>query len=61
MEIIYFTLTAIALYVLSDWLLGRMEAFAGKRFEHRNLIFFALLLVLALVGFALIRHLVAPS
>jgi hypothetical protein len=55
MEILYFTLTAIALYVISDWALKRMEAFAGRRFEHRSLIFFAIILSLALVSFALIR------
>ena len=57
MEIVYFTLTAIVLYVFSDWVLRRMEAFAGRRFEHRTLIFFALLLGLALASFALIRNL----
>lgn len=57
MEILYFTLTAIVLYVVSDWVVKRMEAYAGRRFEHRTLIFFALILVLALASFALIRHL----
>ena len=56
MEIVYFTLTAIALYVISDMALRRMEAFAGRRFEHRTLIFFAIILGLALVSFALIRN-----
>ncbi len=56
MEILYFTVTAIALYVISDWALNRMEEFAGRRFEHRSLIFFGIILVLALVSFALIRE-----
>ena len=56
MEIVYFTLAAIGLYVVSDWALRRMEAFAGRRFEHRTLIFFAIILGLALVSFALIRN-----
>ena len=60
MEIVYFTLTAIVLYVLCDWLLDRIEAFAGRRFEHRSLVFFALLLGSSLASFALIRHLAAP-
>ena len=55
MEIIYFTLTAIVLYVVSDWALTRMEAYAGRRFEHRTLIFFAIILVLALISFSLIQ------
>ncbi len=57
MEAVYFTLVAIVLYVFSDWVLRRMEALAGRQFEHRTLIFFALLLGLALVSFALIRNL----
>lgn len=56
MEIIYFTVTAIALYFVSDWALRRMEAFAGRQFEHRTLIFFAIILSLALASFTLIRH-----
>ena len=57
MEIVYFTVIAIGLYVFSDWLLRRAEAFAGRQFEHRTLIFFAIILVLALVTFGLIRGL----
>ena len=56
MEALYFTLTAIVCYVLSDWLLKRMEIMAGRRFENRTLIFFAIILTLALVSFALIRN-----
>lgn len=57
MEAVYFTLTAVACYVISDWVLKRMEVFAGRRFEYRTLIFFAILLGLALVSFALLRNL----
>ena len=57
MEIVYFTLTAVALYLVSDWALRRMEAFAGRRFEHRSLVFFSIILGLALTSFALIRGL----
>ncbi len=55
-ETVLYTLAAIALYFLSDWLLNRMEVAAGKRFEKRSLIFFAILLTLALTSFALIRQ-----
>jgi len=57
MEAVYFTATAIALYFLSDWLLNRIEISAGRRFEHRSLIFFGILLSLALVSFSLIGRL----
>lgn len=55
MQFVYFTLTAIGLYLLSDWLLDRIEVVAGRRFEYRSLIFFVILLTLALVSFSMIR------
>jgi hypothetical protein len=55
MAIIWFTLTAIALYLVSDWLLERIESAMGKRLEYRSLIFFAILLSLALVTFSMIQ------
>ena len=57
MEIIYFTLAAAILYVAADWILKRMEIAAGKRFEKRSLIFFAILMTMAVTSFALIRTL----
>ena len=57
MEILYFTLAAIMLYFAADWILNRIETAAGRRFEYRSLIFFAILLVMALTSFALIRQL----
>lgn len=56
MEIVYFTITAIVLYIVSDRILDRVEVARGARFEHRSLIFFAILLVLALVSFTAIRY-----
>lgn len=58
MQAIYFTLTAIALYLASSWLLDQFERRAGRRFEYRSLYFFFLLFGLALVTFAVIRRLV---
>jgi hypothetical protein len=52
---IWFTLVAIVLYLVSDWLLERAELAVGKRLEHRSLIFFAILLSLALVTFSIIQ------
>ncbi len=57
MEIVYYTLTAIALYFVSDWLLERIEQARGKRFENRSVIFFGIILVLALVSFQIIGRL----
>jgi hypothetical protein len=60
MEIIYFTLAAVMLYFAADWILDRIESAAGRRFENRTLIFFAILLILAMTSFALIRHFTNP-
>jgi len=57
MEALYFTITAIALYFFSDWLLQRLETVLGRRLEHRTLYFFFILLILAVSSFALIRNL----
>ena len=55
MSIVYFTLDAIILYLAADWILNRIEVAAGKRLEYRSIIFFALLLTLALTTFTLIQ------
>ena len=55
MSAIWFTLVAIVLYLVSDWLLERVEVAVGKRLEHRSLIFFAILLSLALLTFSVIQ------
>ncbi len=59
LEVIYFTIAAIALYVVSDWILHRIEIRLGKRLEHRSLVFFGIILTLALTSFWLIRSLTA--
>ncbi len=57
MDIVYFTITAAVLYLAADRLLDAMERRAGRRFAQRSLIFFALLLGMALVSFAVLRRL----
>jgi hypothetical protein len=57
MELIAFTLAGIVLYFFSDWLLDRVEQARGARFENRSIIFFAIILALALVSFQVIGRL----
>ena len=57
MSIVYFTLTAVILYLFSDWVLERVEVTVGRRFQHRSLVFFSILLTMAMTTFALISHL----
>ena len=55
MELLALGVVTVALYFFSDWTLKRLEALAGRRFEQRSVIFFAILLVSMLVSFSLIR------
>jgi len=55
LQIIYFTLVAALLYLVSNWIVERIEVAAGRRFANRSLLFFGILMTLALVSFSLIR------
>jgi len=56
MEIVVFTLVAIGLYFGADALLDWIERRRGGRLENRQLVFFAIILSLALLTFWLLRH-----
>ena len=55
MDVVYFTLVAIGLYVGADRLLDFIERRRGRRFEQRQVAFFAIILPLALASFWLVR------
>ena len=57
MEALYLLVAGILLYVISDWILDRIEIGVGRRLKQRSVIFFAILLVLALTSFSLIQFL----
>ena len=61
MSIVYFTLVAALLYLFSDWVLQRVEVAVGRRLEHRSLIFFAILLTLALTSFSLLGNITGST
>ena len=56
MQIVLFTVLAVVLYLVADRLLDLVERRAGRRFEYRSVIFFAILLVLAVVVFSLVQR-----
>jgi hypothetical protein len=60
MQFVYLLVVGIALYIFSDWLLGRIEQSLGRTLDQRSLIFFAILLTSALCSFALIRLFAGP-
>ena len=53
-EILVFTLTAAFLYLFSDWLLRFIELQRGAPLKNRSVVFFAIIMVLALVSFELL-------
>ena len=59
MDLVYFTVVAVGLYVGTDWLLDALERRRGSRFENRQVMFFILILPLALAAFWLVRMLSA--
>jgi hypothetical protein len=59
-QILLFTALAVVLYLVADRVLNALEVRAGRRFEYRSLIFFAILLALAIVAFSAVQHL-APG
>ena len=61
MDIVYFTVIAVGLYFGADALLNRIERKRGARFENRQVVFFAIILPLALVTFWLVRSLSTPG
>lgn len=54
-EMFAYTLSGILLYFASDWILIRLEQYRGRQFRERNLVYFAIILALALISFALVR------
>ena len=59
MVFVYYTLAGIVLYLVSDWIVNRIEAAYGERLEYRSLLFFGIILTLALVSFKAIEVLTA--
>jgi hypothetical protein len=60
-ELILFTLNAVVIYVLADWLLRLVERRRGRILPQRQVVFFAIFLVLALVSFGALRALLTPG
>jgi hypothetical protein len=61
MDLVYFTLIAVGLYFGAERLLDWIERLRGKRFENRQIAFFAVILPLALATFWLVRLFSGPA
>ncbi len=57
MEMVYYTVVAVLLYLVSDWLLTRIEIYKGARLANRSIYFFTIIMVLSVGSFSLISAL----
>ncbi len=61
MEILWFTLVSVGIYMVSNGVLDRIERRRGRPLENRSVIFFVIFLVLALSSFELIQYFSQPN
>jgi hypothetical protein len=61
MELVLFTLNAIVVYLLSDWLVSLIEKQRGEVLKQRQAVFFVIFLVLALGSFQLLRNILGSG
>lgn len=57
LEIVLFTIVAVALYFAADWALRTLERMHGAPLPYRNVIYFVIILVLTLVSFEFLQNL----
>lgn len=60
-ELILFTLNAIVIYLLSDWLVRLIEKRRGEALKQRQVVFFVIFLALALASFRLLKGLIGSA
>ena len=56
-DLILFTLNAIVIYLVADWLVRLIEKRRGGVLKQRQIIFFIIFLSLALISFRLLKSL----
>jgi len=61
MEILLFTLNAIVIYLLADWIIREIERRKGSVLKQRQVIFFVVFLSLALISFNVLKTLLTMS
>ena len=59
-DLFLFTLNAIVIYLVSDWLVRLIEKRRGEALKQRQVIFFVIFLTLALVSFRFMKMLLGP-
>ena len=60
-ELLIFTLNAVVIYLVSDWLVRLIEKRRGEVIKQRQIIFFVIFLTLALISFRLLKGLLGTE
>ncbi len=60
-ELFLFTLNAIVVYLVSDWLVRLIEKRRGTAIKQRQIVFFVVFLTLALISFRLLKMLLGSE
>jgi len=60
-ELFLFTLNAVVVYLVSDWLVRLIEKRRGEVIKQRQIIFFVIFLALALISFRLLKSLLGSE
>lgn len=60
MELIYYTIAAIVLYGISDFILNRIEIKIGKRLPNRSFVFLIIIMTLSIGSFKLLQAILVP-
>ena len=55
-QVLLFTVVAIGLYFLADWVLRMIEERRGEPLPNRNIIYFVVIFVLAVTSFEVIQR-----
>lgn len=61
MEILIFTLNAVVIYLLADFIVRAIERKKGAVLQRRQIVFFAIFLALALVSFNVLQSLLSSG
>jgi len=56
-DLVLFTLNAIVIYLVADWMVRLIEKRRGGTLKQRQIIFFIIFLSLALISFRLLKSL----
>ncbi len=61
MEMVLYTVIAVVLYLVSDRILSYLESMYGKVLPYRSVIFFVIILILAVSVFSVMESLMKPE